>query len=376
MRHIGLNVLYLVPGAVGGSEIYAHQLIGALGRARPDVRFTVFCGREAGPSLRAVGWPANVVVRVLPVRCASKPLRIAAEIVLLPVVARRAGVELLHSLGTTSPPLTGMPSVVTILDLIYEAYPDTFPKPALYGLRALVGPAARRATRVITISEAVKRDVVERLRVPAERVDAVLLGHGMAAASAVTPARELRSRFGLADDPVVLCVSAALVHKNLPRLLEAFAALGLEDTRLVLVGHAGRDLALLQTRAARLGVADRVVFTGWISAEDLEGLYALADCCAYPSLYEGFGMPVLEAMSRGVPLACSNATSLPEVAGDAALLFDPHDTAAIASALRQILTDPELAATLRARGKARATTFTWPRTAENVLATYALARNA
>jgi glycosyltransferase involved in cell wall biosynthesis len=371
VRHVGLNVLYLVPGAVGGSEIYAHELIGALGRARPEVRFTVFCGREAGPSLRAAGWPGNVVVHELPVRSAVKPARIAAEVALLPVLARRAGVELLHSLGTTSPPVVvGMPSVVTILDLIYEAYPDTFPRLARSGLRALVGPAARRATRVITISESVKRDVVEILRVPASRVDSVLLGHGMRFSGSPTASSQLRSRFALGEDRVVLCVSAALVHKNLPRLLEAFARLDLPGVRLVLVGHAGRDLEPLRTRAAELEVADRVVFTGWISAADLEGLYALAACCAYPSLYEGFGMPVLEAMARGVPLVCSDATSLPEVAGDAALLFDPHDTTALASALHKILTDANLAADLRERGRARAATFTWSRCAEGVLEAY------
>jgi glycosyltransferase involved in cell wall biosynthesis len=266
-----------------------------------------------------------------------------------------------------------MPSVVTILDLIYEAYPDTFPVAARYGLRALVGPAARRATRVITISEAVKRDVVEILRVPAARVDAVLLGHGMRAAASSTPAPALRERLGLGDDRVVLCVSAALVHKNLPRLLEAFALLGIEDTRLVLVGHSGRDLPQLRARASELGISDRVVFTGWISDEDLEGLYALAACCAYPSLYEGFGMPVLEAMSRGIPLACSNATALPEVAGDAALLFDPTDTTAMATALRTILTDADLANGLRENGRARAATFTWRRCAEGVLEAYAAA---
>jgi glycosyltransferase involved in cell wall biosynthesis len=334
----------------------------------------VFCGREAGPSLRAVGWPSNVVVRELPVRCAIKPLRIAWECLALPVVARRAGVDLLHSLGTTSPPLVrGMPSVVTVLDLIYEAYPDTFPWASRVGLRALVGPAARRATRVISISEAVKRDVVDKLHVPAERVDAVLLGYGMEASAAPTPAAELRARLGLGEDRVVLCVSAALMHKNLERLLEAFGALSLADVRLVLVGHGGRDTAALRARAAALGVSDRVVFTGWISAADLEGLYALADCCAYPSLYEGFGMPVLEAMARGVPLACSDATSLPEVAGDAALLFDPHDTAALTSALHRLLTDAELAADLRARGRTRAHQFTWTRCAAGVLETYARA---
>ncbi len=372
MRHVGLNVLYLVPGAVGGSEIYAHELIGALGRARPEMRFTVFCGVEAGPSLRSAGWPSNVSVRVLPVRCAVKPARIAFEVGVLPVVARRAGVDLLHSLGTTAPPVVvGMPSVVTILDLIYEAYPDTFPWASRVGLRALVGPAARHAARVITISEAVKRDVVEILRVPADRVDPVLLGHGMRFSGEPTAEAELRSRFGLGEDRIVLCVSAAMVHKNLARLLEAFAVLGLPDVRLVLVGHAGRELDGLRERARELGVDDRVVFTGWISAADLEGLYGLAACCAYPSLYEGFGMPVLEAMARGVPLACSDATSLPEVAGDAALLFDPHDAGAVADAIRQILTDPALASSLRKRGRARAATFTWARCADGVVGTYA-----
>ena len=373
MRRVALNVLYLVPGAVGGSEIYAHELIGALARARPEVEFVVFCGREAAPSLRAAGWPANALVHELPVHCANKPLRILAEHTLLPVAARRAGCDLLHSLGTTSPLVAGMPSVVTILDLIYEAYPETFPKTALYGLRAVVGPAARRATRVITISDAVRRDVERILRVPPDRVQTVLLGHGMGAEPVVTAEAELRERLGLGGARVVLCVSAALVHKNLPRLLEAFAALGADarDARLVLVGHSGRDLGELRARADALGVSDRVVFTGWITAADLEGLYALADCCAYPSLYEGFGMPVLEAMARGVPVVCADATSLPEVAGDAAILFDPRDTAALATALRRVLDDPALAADLRERGRARAALFTWDACAEGVLDVYA-----
>lgn len=116
LRHVGLNLLYLVPGEVGGSEIYAREL----GRARPDVRLTAFCGREAAPSLRGAGWPDNVRVQELPVRCRVKPARIAAELTLLPAAAARARVDLLHSLGTTSPLVVpGRPSVVSILDLIY-----------------------------------------------------------------------------------------------------------------------------------------------------------------------------------------------------------------------------------------------------------------
>lgn len=372
LRHVGLNLLYLVPGEVGGSEIYAHRLVDALGRARPDVRFTAYGGREAAPSLRRQGWPANVRVHELPFSARNKPLRIAAENTLLPGAAARAGVDVLHSLGTTAPLVAGRPSVVTILDLIYEAFPETFPPAARLGLRALVGPAARRATRVVTISEAVKRDVVARLRVPAERVDPVLLGRGMRPAADPTPEDELRRRLGLGDRRLLLCVSAALVHKNLPRLLEALAALGPahRDTVLVVAGHQGRELERLEALRSTLGLDDRVVFTGWIEDADLEGLYAAAEVCVYPSLYEGFGLPVLEAMTRGVPLACSNATSLPEVAGDAAVLFDPLDPSAIAAAVATLLDDPARADDLRRRGRARAETFTWERTAAGVIDVY------
>jgi glycosyltransferase involved in cell wall biosynthesis len=379
LEHIGLNLLYLVPGEVGGSEIYAHQLVDALGRARPDVRFTVFCGREAGPALRTVGWPENVRVHVMPVDARNKPARVATEVFLLPGAAARAKVDLLHSLGTTSPPVVpGRPSVVTILDLIYEAYPTTFPTAARWGLKALVGPAARRADRVITISAAVADDVHDRLRVPRERLVPVLLGHGMTVPDDVTPEAEVRERFGLGDGRIVLCVSAALAHKNLARLLEAFARLGPEaaDTRLVLAGRAALEHEALRADADRLGVSDRVTFTGWIDDPDLEGLYGAASCCVYPSLYEGFGLPVLEAMTRGVPLACSNATSLPEVAGDAAVFFDPHDTAAIASAVGGLLADRERAAALVGAGRERAASFTWKRCAEGVLAVYQQALQA
>jgi glycosyltransferase involved in cell wall biosynthesis len=372
MRHVGLNLLYLVPGQVGGSEIYARRLVAALAAERPDARFTAFAGREAAPSLRAEGWPSNVRIHELPVHAAAKPIRAAAELTLLPAAAARTGVDLLHSLGTTSPPVTRGPSVVTVLDLIYEHYPDTFPTGARLGLKALVGPGARAATRVIAISQSVKDDVVQRLGVPAARVDVVYLGFGMRREVEHPKQDVLRQRLGLDDGRVVLCVSAALVHKNLDRLIDAFSQLGsgFENCRLVLAGHAGREQIRLSELAAAAGVGDRVVLTGWIDATELEGLYALAACCAYPSLHEGFGLPVLEAMVRGVPLACSNATALPEVAGDAAEFFDPRDAAAIAAALRRLLTDEDHAARLAERGRERARTFTWERCAKETLAVY------
>jgi glycosyltransferase involved in cell wall biosynthesis len=352
---IGLNLLYLVPGAVGGTEIYARHLIAALAALRPDDDFVAFAGIEAAPTL--AGFPPNVRVRRMPVRSAAKPLRIAAELSLLPAAAQRAGVDVLHSVGTTSPLAAGCPTVVTIHDLIYEHFPATFPAPARLGLRALVGPAARRATRVHAISEFTKRDVVQRLRVPEERVDVVLNGYGIAPAARVTSPAELRARYGLGDERVVLCVSAALEHKNLRRLIEAMRGV---DARLVVAGHPGRE---------RLH-GDRVTFTGWVDDAELEGLYRLAACAVYPSLFEGFGMPALEAMARDVPLACSSATSLPEVTGDAAELFDPRDTRAMATAIRRVLDDRERAAELVARGRERVKAFTWERCARGIWAVY------
>lgn len=372
LRRVGLNLLYLVPGQVGGSEVFARRLIAALGALRPHVEFVTYCGIEAAESLRNEGWADNVRVCPLPIRASVKPARIAAEIAVLPVFARRDGIELLHSLGTTSPPLPGLPSVATVLDLIYEHYPQTFPLVARLGLRALVGPGARRADRVIAISEAVKRDVVERLRVPSERVDVVYLGYGIRRPAVVSPEGEVRTRYGLGSRRVILCVSAALVHKNLARLIDAFARLttGRSDLVLTIAGHAGREQQSLLARAASTGVADKVVLTGWIPDADLEALYRAATCCVYPSLHEGFGLPVLEAMARDLPLACSNATSLPEVAGEAAELFDPRDIDAIARAMARVLQDPAVRSELVARGRERVRRFTWERCAEGVLATY------
>jgi glycosyltransferase involved in cell wall biosynthesis len=371
IRRVGLNLLYLVPGEVGGTEIYARRLIHALARARGDVEWVLFAGSEAAPSLAGEDWPANVRVAAMPVRSRVKPLRVAYELSALPAAAARARVDLLHSLGTTSPLFGPGPRVVTIHDLIYLHFEGDFPASSRVALEKLVPLGARRARRVITPSDAAKRDVVEHCRVDPGRVDVVPEGGGMRDADPTGEA-ELRSRFDLGERPVVLTIAPPLPHKNLDRLLDAMRAVvdgGLSPV-LALVGHQGREGVALRARIDALGLADHVRITGWVSDEDLEGLYRLAACGAYPSLYEGFGLPVLEAMRRELPLACSNATSLPEVAGDAAELFDPSDTEAMAAAIRRLLTDPTRAAELVERGRRRAELFSWERAAEGTLATY------
>ena len=221
---VGLNLLYLVPGKVGGTEIYALELIEALAREAPETTFTVVCAREAAVVLRErEGRSPNVRLVAVPLPAAIKPLRALVEWTLLPLVALAKRFDVLHSLGTTSPPAGGRVRLVTIHDLIHEAFPANFPRASLLGLKFLVPIGARRAHRVIVDSRATRRDVIRVLKVPEERVDVVYAGLGMPTEEAPTPGPELRERHALGDRPVVLCVSALLPHKNLRRLLDAFA---------------------------------------------------------------------------------------------------------------------------------------------------------
>ena len=173
---------------------------------------------------------------------------------------------------------------------------------------------------------------------------------------------------------MLLSLSAKRPHKNLLALIDALERLPAERRPvLVLPGYPTWHEAELRERAAALGVSEDIRFEGWVTGEELEGLWALADAFVFPSLYEGFGLPVLEALHRGVPVACANAASLPEVAGDAALLFDPRSVSEIAASIERLLGDPVLAASLRAKGLARAAAFTWARTARLTLDSYARA---
>jgi glycosyltransferase involved in cell wall biosynthesis len=181
----------------------------------------------------------------------------------------------------------------------------------------------------------------------------------------------LRERLRLGERPVLLSLSAKRPHKNLLALIGALALLPVEERPvLVLAGYPTEHEVQLRERARTLGLDRDVRFAGWLSDAEVEGLWAIADAFVFPSLYEGFGLPVLEAMARGVPVACSNASSLPEVAGDAALLFDPRDEAAIADALQRLLGDAALAERLRVAGGERVRQFTWERTARATIDSY------
>jgi glycosyltransferase involved in cell wall biosynthesis len=364
--HVALNLAFLTPGEMGGLEVYARRLGEALAQ-RDDVRLTLLMSRAAAG--RDWGELGRVVaLRTDPRRRAEWVL---ADQMLVPRAASRAGSAVLHSLASTGPVAGRVPRVVTVHDLNYLMFPEAHFGLRAKGMRVLVPAAARRSRRVIVSSAATKADVVRHLGLPAEKVDVAPLALGHPAAPIRRSRVEMRAVLGAADRPLVLTVSAKRPHKNLIRLLGALARLPAERRPLlVMPGYPTPHEEELRARSAELGIEGDVRMLGWISDEELEDLYGAADVFVFPSLHEGFGMPVLEAMARGVPVATSGRTSLAEVAGDAALLFDPEDEASIASAIGRVLADGELAGRLARAGVEQAARFSWARTAELTVSSY------
>jgi glycosyltransferase involved in cell wall biosynthesis len=266
-------------------------------------------------------------------------------------------------------------NVITLADVTWIVAPDPGEAGTTRLWRVVVPPVARRADRILTLSQAGAEHVVEYLRVPRERIDVVALAPGTGPLIAPTPEPELRSRLGLGAGPVVLTVAAKKVHKNLERLVRSMVHVTRRwpDAVLVMPGNPTPHERDLRELADELGITANVVFPPYVDAADLEGLYALAGCFVFASTNEGFGIPILEAMRRGVPVACSHASALPEVAGDAACYFDPYEVLDIARALTELLADRDLAARMVKRGHERQATFTWEATAQGTLESYARA---
>jgi glycosyltransferase involved in cell wall biosynthesis len=376
-----VNAMFWVPQA-GGAARYARELLPALLAAEPATRLRVLVPADVPADVLAEPWADEV--HWLRLRLpgtgggpAAAAARLAAQWVLLAGDAERWRADVVHGLANIAPPFARVPRVVTLLDLIWLRNADALRAADRAAMRVSALPSLRRATRVLAISEAVRQDALATLGLPASRVDvAPLAADDGAKRVAATPGADLRRALALGDAPVVLCVAQKRAHKNLAGLIRAFALLDDRRPVVVLPGAPTPHEAELRALASELGVADRVRFPGWLSDADLEGLYRLATCFVLPSFEEGFGLPILEAMARGVPVACSNVSSLPEVAGDAAEQFDPYAPEDIARAIGRILADPARRVELVSRGEARCREFTWERTARATLASYrrALAR--
>jgi glycosyltransferase involved in cell wall biosynthesis len=363
-----LNLAYLTPGATGGMETVARAFVPALARVLPEGWDVVaLVGRAA--SADPTGPWNRLATRTLPLDATQRVRWLDAEQTLVPLLARRAGGDVLHSLGNIGPLRAPLPHVATVNDLTLHVTEGDAASLKTRLLRGAVSATARHADVVSCPSTQTVVDLERLTGLPRARTRMIPYGIDTPTVAAA-PEAEVRDRLGLGDRELVLSPSSRLPHKNLPRLLRAHALLPAPRPLLVMPGYPTAHDDDLAREALALGVADDVLWPGWVEQADLEALYRASRLLVFPSLYEGFGLPVLEAMLRGLPVACSGRGSLAEIAGDAAVLFDAEDPASIAAAVTRLLSDDALRDRLVAAGRERAAGYTWERCAADHVTVY------
>jgi glycosyltransferase involved in cell wall biosynthesis len=353
-----------VPARLTGAGVYAARLLAALAR-REDLEVEAFCAPGSAHALAAPGLRLHPVTMA----AAGRPARIAWTQLLAGRAARRRSADLLHGVHYELPLRAGLPQLVTVHDLTMLTHPEWHEASKVRYFGWATRRAVAAARRVLCVSATTARDLGELLGVPGERIDVTPLGTDLRAAPAEA-VDAVRRRLGL-DGPYLLGLGTVEPRKDLPTLVRAFATLAAElPHRLVLAGLAGWGAGALAAEVAASGVAERILLAGYVPEADKAALYTGADVFAYPSRYEGFGLPVLEALACGTPTVTTTGGSLPEVAGDAAVLIEPGDVGALAAAVAKLAADPAARHDAAGRGLARAAAFTWERCAALTVAAY------
>ncbi len=351
-----------------GIGTYIRNLLKQLARIDQVTEYVLICQ----PADLAIVNELGMNFRAIPETAGNYSV---SEQVRIPLIARRERLDLFHAPHYVLPPLTQCRSIVTIHDVIHLLFPQYLPgRLAHVYARLSLWAAARRASRILTVSETSKNDILRRFKVPAEKISVIYnaIDDRFNVAPSDEQVQRVRERYQL-DSQFVLYVGNIKPHKNLERLIDAFDRLrrsGFDQLRLLIIGDEISKYPALRRAVHRHKLHKAVRFLGFVPIETLVVLYRLADVFVFPSLYEGFGLPPLEAMASGAPVVTSNVSSLPEVVGDAALLVDPYDAESIAEGMRQVLTDGELRATLRARGFVRAQQYSWQQSVEQVYQIY------
>jgi glycosyltransferase involved in cell wall biosynthesis len=353
---IGLNLT--------GNEVYIRNLLWGFARLEPPAEFIAYVSADGAEAHVPPGFRIRRVSR-------TPHIRLALD---LPRRLRRDRPALVH-VQYTAPLGCPAPVVVTVHDVSFIEHPEFFRRARALQLRVTVRKTVRQAARVLTPSEFSRRAILKAFGLPEERV--VVVPNGVSEEFRPRPAgpaaAEVARRYGI-PAPFVLTVGDLQPRKNHEGLIRAFAELVRHHPalphRLVIVGQDGWYGAHVRRAAARSGIGDRIYLPGFVSDEDLRLFYAACDIFVFPSLYEGFGLPILEAMACGRAVACSNTTAMPEVADAAAVLFDPRNPGEMMRAMRDLITDPELRAVRERLGLKRASRFSWSRAAEKTLEVY------
>lgn len=349
-------------GKKGGTETYARSLYAAIGRAHPEIDLVGLLNTELRDKPPA--WFPGETVN-LPVSGENRMAWALAENTLVPAAALRSRADVLHCPANFGPVLSRLPVVLTVHDLLGFRFPKLVGAGGARGVQALTRTSIRGARTLLTDSEASAADLREYLSVPPDRINVVPL------AAEVRPA-PVGGPTLTGGRPFVLATGNRLPHKNFETLLRALAAIpAAERPQLLVTGSHGEDP--LVPLVADLGLAGDVDLLGWVGADELDALYRAAAAYVLPSRFEGFGLPVLEAMARGCPVVCSDIPVLHEVGGDAALYADTRDAVALASAVRRLLADDALHGRLVSAGIEQAGRFSWEQAAH---ATYEVLRRA
>lgn len=345
-----------------GTENYSLEIIRSLLKCGTDVRFRLY-GNE-WPAVDPFPATGNYDARRLPSRYLWTHLRLATEVTRHPP-------DVLFVPAHVLPIVARCPAVVTVHDLGYLYYPRAHPLLARLYLSLGTRFSALKAREVIAVSQATKRDLVRHYGLRPEKITVVYEGCSAVFSPDLDQRKcqEVARRHGLRQ-PYFLAIGSVHPRKNLVRLVRAFALARQKEKlphMLAIVGHPGHRSGEVWRAVSQAGLDDAVRLTGYAPADDLPYLLRGAEAFVFPSLYEGFGLPALEAMATGVPVVAANASSLPEVVGDAGLLFDPLQVEDIANAITAVLTDGALRDTLRQRGLARARQFSWEEAAAETL---------
>jgi glycosyltransferase involved in cell wall biosynthesis len=359
---IGVNALYLIPGGVGGTEIYLRSLLEALGRTDRRNEYFVFINRESA-SDPPISSPRFQLVHC-GVSAGRRPSRILWEQTVFPFLLRKYRIDVLFNPGFTMPLLSRCPGITVFHDLQHKRHPEFFRWFDLPFWRFLLWASARRSRCLIAVSKATADDLARFY--PGVSGKTVVIPHGVDPECFRIGERRVRTVNLAAREKYLLTISTLHPHKNLSHLMEAFQLFRNEHPqfRLVIAGLRGFAATELESRRRHLGLEEFVTFTGWIPRNDLYKLLEYADAFIAPSRFEGFGMPILEALAAGIPTACSGIAPMNEISGAAAVHFDPDSVSGILAAMELIADDAAFRGRAAIAGPERARQFDWDRTAE------------
>jgi glycosyltransferase involved in cell wall biosynthesis len=357
---IGVNALYLIPGGVGGTETYLRNLLKAFATIDQESEYVVFTNKETGADL--VPKQPNFQHAPQNVRGTNRPMRLLWEQFCIPRASRKHRLDALFNPGFTAPACGSCPNITVFHDVQHKKHPEHFRTLDLPGWNLFLRLSVRNSRVLLADSQATKQDILRFYKVVSERI-------------VVAPLGVEEAFFAIANERcrverMLLCVSTLHPHKNLERLIRVFAEFHSRhpEYRLVIAGMRGFRTQAIEVLIKKLNLQHAIQLTGWIPREDLYELFRRAEAFFYPSTFEGFGLPVIEAMAAGVPLACSSIEPLRSIVGDSALTFAPEDSSAMLDAMEKLTADPELRSRLAGRATARARSYTWENCASITLA--------